>query len=122
MFGGYFGYGTNSNAGDFYGSSFGSSEREICQTCKKEANLFGAQIESSFIKEYKPFEYNPPTTTTIIRCSSCIEKHGEVDMEKYNARTGSGPVVSEKKIGRNDPCSCNSGKKYKKCCQDKILK
>ena len=21
-----------------------------------------------------------------------------------------------KKIGRNDPCPCNSGKKYKKCC------
>jgi preprotein translocase subunit SecA len=24
--------------------------------------------------------------------------------------------VSNKKIGRNDPCSCGSGKKYKKCC------
>ena len=21
-----------------------------------------------------------------------------------------------KKVGRNDPCPCNSGKKYKKCC------
>ncbi|MCF6203105.1 MAG: SEC-C domain-containing protein [Methylococcaceae bacterium] len=21
-----------------------------------------------------------------------------------------------KKLGRNDPCSCGSGKKYKKCC------
>ena len=26
------------------------------------------------------------------------------------------PVVSDKKIGRNDPCGCNSSKKYKKCC------
>ena len=25
-------------------------------------------------------------------------------------------VVAEQKIGRNDPCSCGSGKKYKKCC------
>ena len=25
-------------------------------------------------------------------------------------------VRSEAKIGRNDPCSCGSGKKYKKCC------
>ncbi|MCP8321802.1 MAG: SEC-C domain-containing protein, partial [archaeon] len=24
--------------------------------------------------------------------------------------------VSGKKIGRNDPCPCGSGKKYKKCC------
>ena len=26
------------------------------------------------------------------------------------------PIHSEKKIGRNDPCNCGSGKKYKKCC------
>ena len=24
--------------------------------------------------------------------------------------------VAEEKVGRNDPCPCNSGKKYKKCC------
>ncbi len=26
------------------------------------------------------------------------------------------PVINGKKIGRNDPCPCGSGKKYKKCC------
>ena len=26
------------------------------------------------------------------------------------------PKIAEKKIGRNDPCPCGSGKKYKKCC------
>jgi preprotein translocase subunit SecA len=26
------------------------------------------------------------------------------------------PVVKEKKAGRNDPCPCGSGKKYKNCC------
>lgn len=26
------------------------------------------------------------------------------------------PTIAGKKIGRNDPCSCGSGKKYKKCC------
>lgn len=26
------------------------------------------------------------------------------------------PIVAEKKVGRNDPCPCGSGKKYKKCC------
>lgn len=25
-------------------------------------------------------------------------------------------IVNEIKIGRNDPCSCGSGKKYKNCC------
>jgi uncharacterized protein len=26
------------------------------------------------------------------------------------------PLVSSRKIGRNDPCPCGSGRKYKKCC------
>ncbi len=26
------------------------------------------------------------------------------------------PVRSGPKVGRNDPCPCGSGKKYKKCC------
>lgn len=26
------------------------------------------------------------------------------------------PVVNKNKVGRNDPCPCGSGKKYKKCC------
>jgi SWIM/SEC-C metal-binding protein len=25
-------------------------------------------------------------------------------------------IVKSEKIGRNDPCPCGSGKKYKKCC------
>lgn len=28
----------------------------------------------------------------------------------------SGPVAAAKKVGRNDPCVCKSGKKYKVCC------
>ncbi|HZZ17836.1 MAG TPA: YchJ family protein [Opitutaceae bacterium] len=31
-------------------------------------------------------------------------------------REGPAPVVSSKKVGRNDPCPCGSGKKYKHCC------
>lgn len=36
--------------------------------------------------------------------------------ELYKAQKASGTVVKGKKIGRNDPCPCGSGKKYKKCC------
>ncbi len=38
---------------------------------------------------------------------------------QYNRGEGSAssqPVRRAKKIGRNDPCICGSGKKYKKCC------
>lgn len=26
------------------------------------------------------------------------------------------PIKTNKAVGRNDPCPCGSGKKYKKCC------
>ena len=26
------------------------------------------------------------------------------------------PKIAEKKVGRNEPCPCGSGNKYKKCC------
>lgn len=34
----------------------------------------------------------------------------------YKEQKESTTVRKEKKIGRNDPCPCGSGKKYKKCC------
>ncbi len=37
--------------------------------------------------------------------------------EKYVPSVESGTVIRRtKKVGRNDPCPCGSGKKYKKCC------
>lgn len=29
------------------------------------------------------------------------------------------PPIRKKKIGRNEPCPCGSGKKYKLCCMNK---
>lgn len=34
----------------------------------------------------------------------------------YKEQKLSTTVVKDKKVGRNDPCPCGSGKKYKKCC------
>lgn len=36
--------------------------------------------------------------------------------ELYLEQKQSGTVVKAPKVGRNDPCPCGSGKKYKKCC------
>jgi len=40
------------------------------------------------------------------------EKRKEIKTAYNKTKT----VVKENKIGRNDPCPCGSGKKYKKCC------
>ncbi|MCL4455801.1 MAG: preprotein translocase subunit SecA [Nitrospirae bacterium] len=52
------------------------------------------------------------------------EEEQEIKMKSqqqlvYNRAEGDSapqPVHKEKKVGRNDPCPCGSGKKYKKCC------
>ena len=40
------------------------------------------------------------------------EKRKEIEKAYKKTKT----VVKENKVGRNDPCPCGSGKKYKKCC------
>ena len=40
----------------------------------------------------------------------------EKKKELYVEQKKSGTVVKGPKIGRNDPCPCGSGKKYKHCC------
>lgn len=36
--------------------------------------------------------------------------------ELYKEQKASGTIKKEKKIGRNEPCPCGSGRKYKQCC------
>lgn len=40
----------------------------------------------------------------------------EKKKELYRAAKKANTVIKGKKIGRNDPCPCGSGKKYKYCC------
>ena len=88
----------------------------------KEANPIETMEESTPIKiEIDPEKlyynmveakaewlYNLPQWDNILDA----EKRKEI----YHAQKISGTVVKPKKIGRNDPCPCGSGKKYKHCC------
>lgn len=38
------------------------------------------------------------------------------DNEEFNEEVQETYIREEAKVGRNDPCPCGSGKKYKKCC------
>lgn len=40
----------------------------------------------------------------------------ELDFRRKGNDLPPAPVRNENKVGRNDPCTCGSGKKYKKCC------
>ena len=45
--------------------------------------------------------------------------HGHLlDLNEENADSTPSHVRQAPKVGRNDPCPCGSGRKYKKCCLD----
>lgn len=64
-------------------------DKNYIERLKRHYNLFKDEIE----KEEKK-----------------IQKQGKNTDSNYN------PLSSLPKVGRNDPCPCGSGKKYKKCC------
>ena len=51
-----------------------------------------------------------------------LERHTQKEKKKLTYSSGKEPAKNEpvkrtdKKVGRNSPCTCGSGKKYKKCC------
>ena len=46
-----------------------------------------------------------------------VAKPQETNMEQAKAAGGpTGPKRAAKSVGRNEPCPCGSGKKYKDCC------
>ena len=68
---------------------------------------------------------NIKTDTVIGLLSLVIKKEEKLEREQvakdaHESHGGenvtSKTVVNKNKIGRNDPCPCGSGKKYKKCC------
>lgn len=56
--------------------------------------------------------FNPPL-------NEIEESDNDSRTSEPNHRRTSEPIRVEKKVGRNDPCPCGSGKKYKKCCGKK---
>ena len=97
-------------------------------------NLFSAMLEKSnrdelsiLNKGYIPVRENANPEDRV-RHRPQQQERSKVDMSKLQASrmqaaaaAGQGdkskpaPVHVEKKVGRNDPCPCGSGKKYKNC-------
>lgn len=56
-----------------------------------------------------------PDVATVFRKRHAILR--EIYKQSRSVNYALAPYVRDNpKIGRNDPCSCGSGKKYKKCC------
>ncbi len=91
----------------------GYGQRDPLTEYKKEAfDLFGEMTN----------RINTETLSRLFKVRIQTENEAQRLEKKqkliYNRGEGSEPttVRKEKKVGRNEPCPCGSGKKYKKCC------
>ena len=88
----------------------------------RDDKLEQALFTSSFGKDMMEAENEITAYISTLPFSDRIRR--ELKLDKKEApqflNTGNSPIIKmEPDIGRNDPCPCGSGKKYKKCCLDK---
>lgn len=81
---------------------------EIISTTK------GGEDDNDGIVEFKATYIENGKTIVHHERSYFVKKNGVWFYQKWLPITST--RINENKIGRNDPCPCGSGKKYKKCC------
>ena len=67
-------------------------------------------------KQFEPNKLSQEILSKIEDSYNIVDNDLKVKKEKYEYQQ---PIRVEPKVGRNDPCPCGSGKKYKKCCMNK---
>lgn len=99
--------------------------RERLMECLEKLSAQGGKVKPS--KEVRDAVNNwnaedPESLKEFLASKNMCVECGQPDIVKYdmcgkclNKSMGAAPIVKEKKIQRNDPCFCNSGKKFKKC-------
>ncbi|SES80710.1 preprotein translocase subunit SecA [Anaerobranca gottschalkii] len=75
-------------------------------------NMFQAMIES-IQEEVARLIFRVQITSTPVRRAVAVAKETSAAGSESNVKQ---TPVKTNKVGRNDPCPCGSGKKYKKCC------
>jgi uncharacterized protein YecA (UPF0149 family) len=91
---------------------------QLSPKAEPEINDYVSKRPSSFIVDVEQLAYSYYKMTGINH--PLIEEwkytiHNR-DNEEYEEDTIPGQPISVEKIGRNEPCPCGSGKKFKKCC------
>ena len=94
-----------------------------CEKWARESQWLGLEIISTTkggeddkdgIVEFKATYIENGKTIVHHERSYFVKKNGVWFYQKWLPITST--RINENKVGRNDPCPCGSGKKYKKCC------
>ena len=89
-----------------------------------EKNIVALGINGDF-QEVKKYFAKPETYSRKLSIFSIFELYDDIlknwkgyneDIEKTVKKANLPDSEKSEKVGRNDPCPCGSGKKYKKCC------
>ncbi|MCL6269362.1 SEC-C metal-binding domain-containing protein [Sansalvadorimonas sp. 2012CJ34-2] len=99
------------NQGDKNGRQFNNNKTAKLGTKKNPANVV-VQTEERF-KEIKAIALE---NSWVINIEHNEEKEENIADLEFLQQMPTSTAVVEKTPGRNDPCSCGSGKKFKKCC------
>ena len=90
--------------------------------------IFNGQKAAKLGTEKKPAAVNVQTEERLKEVASIFEKNGwkfKIGLEPDKPEdiidleillNIPKPKITDKKVGRNEPCLCGSGKKHKKCC------
>lgn len=93
----------------------GYAQKDPLVEYKKEAHLLFMEMLENFRKDTVAKLFN----VKILKQDEIPDLEDEEEKIK-NLRFGGDskkePIKAKGKVGRNDPCPCGSGKKYKKCC------
>lgn len=76
------------------------------------------ELKAEEKQPYIPQSNYLPEEPVVNKLKDLVQKKQEEQLEKERlASMPKQPFVREEpRVGRNDPCPCGSGKKYKKCC------
>ncbi|MGC8784356.1 MAG: SEC-C metal-binding domain-containing protein [Armatimonadota bacterium] len=106
----------------------GYAQQDPLVAYKKEAYEMFQQMLSSIQEDVVRWMYHvqvaPPQPQPNVQVTS-MSGAGTAPADDGNGaarpvnRAAAGATVKTQKVGRNDPCPCGSGKKYKKCCMNK---
>lgn len=76
----------------------------------------GQKKDSDGVVEFKAYSNVDGVTHVHHENASFVKKRGKWYFEDGVPVPAEQVIRNNPKVGRNDPCTCGSGKKYKKCC------
>ena len=89
-------------------------ERVAPALVEKQPNIY-AKLAELLAEDVKEAAMTAETANTIIKPTEVVIEAFDAAMSGTRPGERQGTVIAAEKVGRNEPCPCGSGKKYKKC-------